>query len=191
MKETKLNTVYDTLACAQYLVDQRYTAPAMLAVSGASAGGIAVGGAIVWRPDLFAAAIDHAGATDTLRFEQTANGPDNVPEFGSVATPEGFHALYAMSPYAHVRDGIPYPATLLETGLNDPRVDSWIVAKMAARLQAATSSTNPVLLRVDFDTGHFGGTTDQTEQLMADEYSFLLWRFGDPAYQPLEAHAAR
>jgi prolyl oligopeptidase len=184
MKQTKLNTVFDTIACAEYLVDQKYTSPAKLAVAGASAGGIAVGGAINWRPELFAAAIDHAGVTDTLRFEGTANGPSNVPEFGSVKTEEGFHALHAMSAYANVRDGRAYPAVLLETGFNDPRVDSWIIGKMAARLRAATSSGKPVLLRVDFDTGHFGGAKDQAEALTADEWAFLLWQFGDAEFQP-------
>ncbi|MGH8263702.1 MAG: prolyl oligopeptidase family serine peptidase [Steroidobacteraceae bacterium] len=184
MQQTKLNTVFDTVACAEYLVDQKYSSPAKLAVSGASAGGITVGGAINWRPELFAAAIDHAGMTDTLRFETSANGPSNVPEFGSVKTEEGFHALHAMSAYANVRDGRAYPAVLLETGFNDPRVDSWIIGKMAARLQAVTSSSKPVLLRVDFDTGHFGGTQDQTDALIADEWTFLLWQFGDPEFQP-------
>jgi prolyl oligopeptidase len=184
MQRTKLNTVFDTLTCAQYLLDHGYTSPSRLALQGASAGGLAVGGAITWRPDLFAAAIDHAGLADALRAETGANGPINVPEFGSVRTEEGFHALYAMSPYHHVREGVAYPAVLLETGINDPRVDPWQMAKLTARLQAATSSDRPVLLRVDFDSGHFGGTIEQSERLLADEWSFLLWRFGDPAFQP-------
>lgn len=184
MKQTKLNTAFDTIACAEYLIEQKYTSSAKLAISGASAGGITVGGAINWRPELFAAAIDHAGVTDTLRFETTANGPSNIPEFGSVTTEEGFHALHAMSAYANVRDGRAYPAVLLEAGFNDPRVVSWVIGKMAARLQAATSSGKPVLLRVDFDTGHFGGAQDQTEALIADEWSFLLWQFGDAEFQP-------
>jgi len=58
------------------------------------------------------------------------------------------------------------------------------MAKMTARLQKASSSDRPILLRVDFDTGHFGGTTEQTEQLLADEWTFLLWQFGDPRFQP-------
>jgi prolyl oligopeptidase len=186
MKQTKLNTVFDTIACAQYLVDEHYTTPTKLAVSGASAGGIAVGGAIVWRPDLFAAAIDHSGITDSLRMETTTNGPNNIPEFGSVANKDEFHALYAMSSYVQVRDGTAYPAVLLETGANDPRVEPWIVAKMAARLQIATRGNRPILLRVNFDAGHFGGTTEETERLLADEWSFLLWQFGDQEFQPIK-----
>jgi prolyl oligopeptidase len=185
-KETKLNTVFDTIACAQYLADMRYTAPAKLALYGASAGGIVAGGGLTWRPDLFAAVISHAGVSDALRFEASANGPANVPEFGSTKTESGFHGLYAMSAYHHVRDGVSYPAVLLEAGVNDPRVDAWQMAKMAARLQAASASTRPVLLRVDFDTGHFGGTTEQTEQLLADEWSFLLWQFGVASFRPAD-----
>lgn len=184
MKQTKLNTVFDTIACAQALVEAGYTRPSRLALYGASAGGIPAGGGLTWRPDLFGAVIDHAGVSDLLRMETTANGPANVPEFGSPRAADDFHAVYAASAYHHVHDGIAYPAVLLEAGVNDPRVDAWEMAKMAARLQAASSSGRPVLLRVDFDTGHFGGATQQEEALLADEWTFLLWQFGDPQFQP-------
>jgi prolyl oligopeptidase len=184
-KQTKLNTVFDFVACAEYLVAEHYTAPKYLAGQGGSAGGILVGGALVWRPDLFAAIIDLVGMTDTLRFELTPNGPPNVPEIGSVTTEEGFHGLYAMSPYAHVRDGTAYPAVLLHTGANDPRVSPWIIAKMAARLQAASSSGKPILLDVDADAGHgMGSQRDQARRLWADQFAFSLWQFGDPDFQP-------
>ena len=184
-KLTKLNTVFDFIACAEYLVEKHYTAPKYLAGQGASAGGILIGGALTWRPDLFAAIIDLVGLTDTLRFEQTPNGPPNTGELGSVTTEAGFHGLYAMSAYAHVRDGEVYPAVLLHTGANDPRVAPWIVAKMAARLQAATSSGKPILLDVDYDAGHgIGSQREQTRKLWADELAFALWQFGDPDFQP-------
>ena len=144
-----------------------------------------VGGSINQRPELFAAAADLVPASDMLRFETTPNGPPNVPEFGSVKTEEGFKGLYAMSAYHHVMDRAPYPAVLVTTGINDPRVDSWQAAKMAARLQAATSSGKPILLRIDYDAGHgMGSTKPQTEQLNADMQSFFLWQFGDPEFQP-------
>lgn len=184
-KLRKLNTVYDFLACGQYLVDHRYTSPRFLAGDGASAGGITIGRAIEMRPDLFAAAIDSHGVSDTLRFELSANGPPNVIELGSVTTSDGFHGLYAMSPYAHVRDGVRYPAVLLETGANDPRVDPWQMAKMTARLQAATRGGSPVLLRASYESGHgIGSTKKQMDRSLDDELSFLLWRFGDPMFQP-------
>jgi prolyl oligopeptidase len=184
-KLTKLNTVYDFIACAEYLIDQKYTSSAKLGGQGGSAGGITVGRALTLRPRLFAAILDNVGASDGLRSEETPNGPPNIPEFGSVKTEEGFHGLYAMSPYAHVRDGTPYPAVLLTTGVNDPRVAPWESAKMTARLQAATSSGKPVLLRVDYDAGHgIGSTKSQGNAETADEWSVLLWQVGDPGFQP-------
>lgn len=184
-KLTKLNTVFDFNACAEYLIDRRYTAPKYLAGQGGSAGGILVGGALTWRPELYAVIIDLVGMTDTLRFELTPNGPSNTGEFGSVKTEEGFHGLYAMSAYARVRDGTAYPAVFLHTGANDPRVDPWIIAKMAARLQAASSSNRPILLDVDYDAGHgIGSQREQTRKLFADQMAFSLWQFGDPDFQP-------
>ena len=184
-KLTKLNTIFDFAACAEYLIAAHYTAPKYLAGQGASAGGILVGGALTWRPDLFAAIIDLVGMTDTLRFETTPNGPPNVTEVGSVTTEEGFHGLYAMSAYAHVKDGTAYPAVLLHTGANDPRVAPWIIAKMAARLQAASASGKPILLDVDADAGHgIGSQRDQARRLWADQCAFSLWQFGDPDFQP-------
>jgi prolyl oligopeptidase len=183
---TKPNTWRDFIACAEYLIDKKYTSSARLAGMGVSAGGILIGRAITTRPDLFGAAIDKVGLSDTLRFERTQNGETNIPELGSVKTPEGFKVLYAMSAYHHVQARTAYPAVLLETGMNDPRVDPWQMAKMTARLQAATSSGKPVLLRVDYAGGHgaMGATRGQADEQLADEWSFLLWQFGVPEFQP-------
>jgi prolyl oligopeptidase len=184
-KLTKLNTVLDFIACGEYLMAAHYTAPKYLAGLGASAGGIVVGGALTWRPDLFAVIVDNVGMTDTLRFELMPNGPGNTAEFGTVKTQEGFHGLYGMSPYVHVRDGTAYPAVLLHTGANDARVEPWIIAKMAARLQAASSSGKPILLDVDYDAGHgTGSQAAQTRKRWADAMAFALWQFGDPDFQP-------
>jgi prolyl oligopeptidase len=182
---TKPNTWKDFIACAEYLVQHKYTSPAHLAGMGTSAGGITIGRAITTRPDLFGAAIDWVGDSDTLRSEDSANGVPNIPEFGSVKTKAGFEALYAMSAYAHVKDGTAYPAVLLMTGMNDPRVDPWQMDKMAARLEAATSSGKPILLRVDYAGGHniIGATRADTEETFADIFSFLLWQLGKPGFQ--------
>lgn len=183
---TKPNTWRDFIACAQYLIDNKYTSPSHLGGEGISAGGILIGRAFTTRPDLFAAAIDKVGLSDTLRFETTQNGATNIPELGTVKTLNGFKALYEMSAYAHVQDGTPYPAVLFETGMNDPRVDPWEMAKMAARLQAATTSGKPVLFRVDYAGGHgrMGATSAQADEQHADEWSFLLWQLGAPEFQP-------
>jgi len=183
---TKPNTWRDFIACAQYLIDKKYASATRLAGEGVSAGGILIGRTITSRPELFAAAIDKVGMSDTLRSEQTQNGETNIPEFGSVKTQAGFKELYEMSAYDHLKDGTAYPAVLLETGMNDPRVDPWQMAKMTARLQAATASSKPVLLRVDYVGGHgaMGATREQADEQLADEWSFLLWQFGVPQFQP-------
>jgi prolyl oligopeptidase len=190
-KTTKPNTWKDFLACGDYLVREGYTSPDRLAARGGSAGGILVGRAITERPDLFVAAQIAVGCTDMLRFEFTQNGPPNIPEFGSLADPEEFRGLLAMSTLHHVADGTAYPAVLLTHGLNDPRVEPWQSFKTAARLQAATTSGQPVLLRLDGAAGHgIGSTRSQRHAELADVWSFVLWQCGDPAFQPLSSPLA-
>jgi prolyl oligopeptidase len=188
-KLTKQHTIDDMLAGANYLIEHKFTSPAHLAGEGTSAGGITIGGAITQRPDLFGAALIRVGDSDTLRSELMASGPANIPEFGTVKEPDGFKALYAMDAYQHVKPNTAYPAVLLTTGANDPRVAPWVAAKMTARLQASTHSGKPVLLRVDYDAGHgLGSTKTQNDELLADELAFLFWQLGVPEYQPAPMH---
>jgi prolyl oligopeptidase len=185
-KTTKPNTWKDAIAAAEYLIAEKYTSPARLAIRGASAGGILVGRAITERPDLFAVALPSVGLLDLVRAETEANGVPNIAEFGSVATEEGFKALHAMSAYHHVRDGTRYPAVLLQVGRNDPRVAPWHSAKMAARLQTATTSGRPVLFSMDDDAGHGGLSSlrGQRQASNADAMAFALWQFGVREFQP-------
>lgn len=183
-KLNKPNTWKDFIACAQYLIDMKYTSPARLAGQGGSAGGILIGRAITERPDLFAAAIINVGCTDMVRMETTPNGVPNIPEFGSTKTEDGFRGLYEMSSLHHVTDSVRYPAALLTHGINDPRVDPWMSAKMTARLQAATTSGKPILFRVDYESGHgIGSTKAQYQEETADTWAFLLWQFGVMEFQ--------
>ncbi len=181
---TKPHTWQDFIACGRWLVAHKYTSPVHLAGEGTSAGGITIGRAITSQPRLFAAALDVVGASNMLRMEFTPNGPPNVPEFGTVKNAAGFRALYAMDAYEHVVPGTAYPGVMLVTGYNDPRVASSQLAKLTARLAASTSSGRPILLRVDYDAGHgfLAASRQQSEQLLTDEYSFLLWQCGDPAF---------
>jgi prolyl oligopeptidase len=184
-QSTKPNTWKDFIACAEYLIAEKFTQPSKLGILGGSAGGILVGRAMTERPDLFAAVIPAVGALDSLRFETTPNGIPNIPEFGSATTEAGFTALLAMSTYANVKDATSYPAVLLTHGVNDPRVEVWQSTKTAARLMAATTSSKPVLLRLDFDAGHgIGNTKKQQFEERADMYSFLLWQMGVAGFQP-------
>lgn len=178
-KLTKPNTWKDFIACSEYLINKGYTSKERIAGQGGSAGGILIGRAITERPDLFAAAIINVGDLDAVRMETTTNGVPNIPEFGTVTNEDGFKGLYEMSSYHHVIDGVNYPAVLLTHGMNDPRVEPWMSAKMTARLQAATASDKPVLFRVEYSAGHgIGSTRSQYLEQLADQWAFLLWQFG-------------
>jgi prolyl oligopeptidase len=184
-KATKQHTVDDMIATARYLIAAKYTSPMHLAVRGTSAGGISVGNAIVQHPELFGAAVDNVGATNILREQLTPGGPANIPEFGDATKADDFKYMYPIDAYENVKNGTRYPAVFGVTGVNDPRVSSWIVAKFIARLQAATSSGKPVVLRADFDAGHgIGSSRTQAYAERADEWTFLLWQLGDPEFQP-------
>jgi prolyl oligopeptidase len=184
-KLNKPNTWRDDIDCAEFLIRERYTSSAKLAIMGGSAGGITVGRFMTERPDLAAVVFDLVGVSNPMRSEFSPNGPPNIPEFGSVTTREGFKGLWEMDSYQHVKDGVKYPSVLLTTGLNDPRVSSWEPTKMTARLQAATASKNPIILRVETDAGHgIGSTRGQRDRETGDELAFMLWRTGDPRFQP-------
>jgi len=175
----KQNVFDDFLACAQYLIDQKYTSAAHLAILGGSNGGLLMGAALTQRPDLFRAVVSHVGIYDMLRWELDPNGAFNVTEFGTVKDPDQFQALYAYSPYHHVKDGTAYPAILMLTGENDHRVNPLQSRKMIARLQAATSSDRPILLRTTSNAGHGIGTAlDEEIEQDADVLSFLLDQLG-------------
>jgi prolyl oligopeptidase len=176
----KVNSWRDFIACAEYLIAEGYTRPDRLLAGGGSAGGIAVGRAITERPGLFAAAVITSGVLDAVRNVNTPVGAANIPEFGSLDTEEGFRSLLAMSAYHHVRPGTPYPAVLLTVGLEDIRVEPWESAKMAAALQAATSSGRPVLLRVEESGGHASGAipAERARLLVADNLAFWMAAVG-------------
>jgi prolyl oligopeptidase len=173
----KPNTWRDLIAVCEELCAKRYTSPRHLAIGGRSAGGITVGRAMTERPDLFAAVVDGVGWSNPLRYVAEQNGYGEEPEWGAIDDPAGYRALKSIDSYQAVKDGTPYPAVLLTTGVTDPRVAPFHVAKMTARLQAASSSGKPILLRVDYDAGHgIGSTRSQQDREAADTYAFLLWQ---------------
>lgn len=186
----KPNTWRDLIACGEALIAKGYTTPKLLFIIGGSAGGITMGRAMEERPDLFAGVLDNVPAANTVRAEFSPNGPPNIPEFGTITTEQGFRNLLAMDSYQNVKDGIQYPAIVITTGLNDPRVSSWEPGKLAARLR--TSGTKaPVLLRVEEQAGHgVGSTKSQGDALIADSISFIKWRSGEAGWQPAALPAA-
>jgi prolyl oligopeptidase len=175
----KQNVFDDFIASAQYLVDKGYTSPAKLAIEGGSNGGLLMGAVLTQRPELFNTVIGHVGVYDMLRMELSPNGAFNVTEFGSATDAAQFKALRAYSPYHRVADGTAYPAVFLLTGLHDGRVEPHNSLKMAARLQAATTSGRPVLLRVAGDAGHGQGMAlSSAIEQDADVFAFLFEQLG-------------
>lgn len=184
MLEKKQNGFDDFAACARHLVARRYTSPARLGLLGGSNGGLLVGAMLTRYPDLARAAVAAVGIFDMLRVELEPNGAFNVTEFGTVKDPAQFKALYAYSPYHRVEEGVRYPAVLLTAGNRDPRVDASNARKMAARLQAATASGRPVLLRVSGSGHGIGSALDERIAEIADTYAFFLHELGVPWRRP-------
>ena len=175
----KQNVFDDFIASAQYLIDHKYTSPDHLAIFGGSNGGLLMGAALTQRPDLFRAVVSEVGIYDMLRIELDPNGAFNTTEFGTVKDPAQFKALYAYSPYQHVKQGTAYPAILFMTGDNDHRVNPMQSRKMTARLQAASSSGHPILLRTSSTAGHgFGTAVDEVIEQDADVLTFLFDQLG-------------
>ncbi len=184
-KTTKPNTWKDFISCAEYLVKKGYTSPSKLAGTGTSAGGILISRAITERPDLFAAAVCNVGCANAMRLEFSPNGPVNTPEFGTVKDPVECQALFEMDGVQHVQKGVNYPAVMGVGGWNDPRVPPWQPGKFVAALQAATASDKPVLMKVNYDNGHFTEEKIVTFKNFAGQFAFLLWQTGHKDFQPV------
>jgi prolyl oligopeptidase len=185
-KTTKPNTWKDFISCAEYLVKKGYTSPQKLGGTGTSAGGILISRAITERPDLFAAAVCNVGCANAMRLEFSPNGPVNTPEFGTVKDPVECQALFEMDGVQHVQNGVKYPAVMGVGGWNDPRVPAWEPGKFVAALQAATASTNPVAMKVNYDNGHFTEEKIVTFKNFAGQFAFLLWQTGHKDFQPVK-----
>jgi prolyl oligopeptidase len=171
----KQNVFDDFIASAEYLISHGYTNPQSLGILGGSNGGLLMGAAMTQRPELFRAVGSAVGIYDMLRVELDPNGAFNTTEFGSVKDEAQFKALYAYSPLHHVRDGVDYPAVLMQTGDNDGRVNPAHSRKMIARLQQADPNGRPILLRTSASSGH-GVDTALSERIdqRTDLYAFFI-----------------
>jgi prolyl oligopeptidase len=200
MRERKQNVFDDFHAAAQWLIDNRYTSPNRLAISGGSNGGLLTGAAVTQRPDLFRAVIIDVPLLDMLRYQHFLMARYWVPEYGGVDEPEvgarAFEWLRAYSPYHNIKAGTAYPAVFLTAGENDTRVHPMHARKMAAALQAATTSDpaeKPVILWVDRDAGHGAGKPLNLRlRDLVDKRIFLMWQLGmlDAEGKPKAAPAA-
>ena len=186
MKATKPNTWKDFIACSEYLINQKYTSSSKLIGNGVSMGGVLIGRAITERPDLFAVAIAEVGITNTLRVETTANGPNQIPEIGTITDKEDTKHLIEMDAQSKVKKGVKYPAVIVRVGMNDSRVVPWMPGKFAAVLQNNSASGKPVLLYANYDNRHFTSDLDVVMREYADIYAFALWQVGHQKFQPVK-----
>jgi prolyl oligopeptidase len=177
MRENKQNVFDDFIGAAQYLIDQNYTSPQHLGISGGSNGGLLVTAFLTQRPDLAKAVVCSYPLIDMIRYHRFLVARFWVPEYGSSEDPEQFKWIYAYSPYQHVVKGKNYPAVLFISGDSDTRVAPLHARKMTALMQASTGSNNPVLLRYHVSSGHSGGEPLK-EQVnnQAETMSFLMWQ---------------
>ena len=179
MLATKQNTFDDFIAAAEYLIRERFTTPERLAIAGGSNGGLLMGAVLTQRPELFRAVVIQVPLLDMLRYHRFLIARLWIPEYGSAEAPEQFRWLRAYSPYHHVQDGTPYPAVLLATAESDTRVDPMHARKMTARLQAATSSDRPVLLRLEARAGHGAGKpVSKLLEELVDSWTFVVAELG-------------
>lgn len=175
---SKQNVFDDMYACGERLKELNYCTTDKLALMGGSNGGLLMGAMIVQHPEMAKCVAASVGIYDMLRVELAPNGAFNVTEFGTVKDPEQFKALYAYSPYHHVKTGVNYPAVLFTTGANDPRVDPYHSRKMVAMLQEKDPK-GLFLLRTSDKAGHgMGSSMDERVALAADTYGFLFYQLG-------------
>lgn len=174
MQHKKQNTFDDFIAAAEYLIDQKYTNKDMLAIKGGSNGGLLIGAVLTQRPDLFNSAICAVPLLDMIRFHKFLIARYWIPEYGDAETnPEDFEYILTYSPYHNIRQGLNLPTTLVTAGANDTRVDALHAKKFVAALQNNPGQIDPILLYIDYDSGH--GSGKSTEQLI-EEIEFQ-WRF--------------
>jgi prolyl oligopeptidase len=179
-KQNRQKAYDDFIAAAEYLIAEKYTRPAKLAIHGSSNGGLLVGACMVQRPELYGACLPDVGTMDMLRFHKFGVGPYIVSDVGSPENPEEFKALRAISPYHNLKKGVKYPATLVTTADTDDRVVPMHSFKFVAEVQYCQADAAPVLLRVEAGAGHgaAGRPTSKQIEEATDRCAFLVKNLG-------------
>lgn len=180
MKLKKQNVFDDFIAAAEYLIREKYTSPERLALQGGSNGGLLVGAVMNQRPELFKVALPAVGVMDMLRFHKFTIGWNWIADYGSSDNAEEFKVIYAYSPLHNIKAGGHYPATMITTADHDDRVVPAHSFKYAAELQAKAGSTssNPLLIRIDTNSGHGASNTKKALESQSDIYAFLFRNMG-------------
>ena len=175
MRDKKQNVFDDFIAAGEFLIDKKYTSKDYLSVQGGSNGGTLVGAVINQRPDLFKVAIPQVGVMDMLRFHKFTIGWNWIAEYGSSDKEEDFKTLYAYSPIHNIKAGPNYPSTLITTADHDDRVVPAHSFKYAATLQEKYKGQNPVMIRIDVNSGHGASNLKKNLETTADIYSFIFY----------------
>ncbi|MFT7620353.1 MAG: prolyl oligopeptidase, partial [Planctomycetota bacterium] len=173
-KLKKQNVFDDFIACAEWLIESKYTSSKKLAIQGGSNGGLLVGACMCQRPELFAACLPAVGVMDMLRFHKFTAGRFWVDDYGCADDADEFKALLAYSPYHNLKKGTAYPATLVTTADTDDRVVPGHSFKFAAALQEAHNGPAPVMIRIESKAGHGAGKpVSKMIEEVADLWAFL------------------
>ncbi|TAG85271.1 MAG: S9 family peptidase [Oscillatoriales cyanobacterium] len=174
-KLNKQNVFDDFISAAEWLIANKYTQPAKLAIAGGSNGGLLVGACMTQRPELFGAALPAVGVLDMLRFHKFTIGWAWTSEYGSPENAEEFATIYGYSPLHNLKPGTVYPATMITTADHDDRVVPAHSFKFASALQEMHGGENPVLIRIETKAGHGAGKpTAKVIEELADEWAFLV-----------------
>ena len=194
MRDKKQNVFDDFIAAGEFLIDKKYTSKDYLSVQGGSNGGTLVGAVINQRPDLFKVAIPQVGVMDMLRFHKFTIGWNWIAEYGSSDNEEDFKTLYAYSPIHNIKAGPNYPSTLITTADHDDRVVPAHSFKYAATLQEKYKGQNPVMIRIDVNSGHGASNLKKNLETTADIYSFIFYNMKvkpkfDGVAKPIEKKA--
>ena len=179
MFEKKQNVFDDFFAASEYLIAQKYTDSAHLAIWGRSNGGLLMGAAMTQHPELYGAIVCGYPLLDMLRYQNFLFGRLWTTEYGSADNAADYKYIRAYSPYQNVKQGGKYPAIMFFSGDNDTRVDPLHARKMTAEMQAATGGDRPVLLHYSLKGGHSSGVS-LTQQIQDDaDILAFLWNETD------------
>ncbi len=175
--EKKPNSIHDFVDAAEFLINEKYTSPQKLAITGGSHGGLVVGGAVIERPELFKVAVPYSGRLDVLSIDEYTSGKFHLEEYGNPNDKDDYARMLAYSPYQNIKEDVNYPTMLIVTSENDDRVPPLQSYKFAAKLQNRPAQKNPIYLRTQHDSGHSGkiSTYQDRKEAQADFFGFLLY----------------
>ncbi len=171
----KTNSFNDFIDAAEFLIQEKYTSPNKLAITGTSNGGVVVGVALTKRPDLFKVAVPKVGVFDMAKFDKYTVGKFHLDEYGNPEVKEDFESLLGYSPYHNIKEDVNYPTTLIITSENDDRVPPIHSYKFAAKLKNRTAQKNPIYLSVLSDSGHYGKVTYSNHITQEAIFYSFIW----------------